>query len=215
MNSNTKTEKLSAPEQKKSALKEVLSFIQTIVICIILAILIKGILIEAFKIPSGSMKPTLMIGDHILVTKVNYGLRLPFFTNTIFQWAKPKRGEVVVFTRPDEPETSENEEDMNIIKRVLAIEGDTIEVRGARVILNGQELKEDYQVWWEEGGIVDFGPATVPAGHIFLMGDNRDHSKDSRLWTPSHFLPIERVKGKAILIHWSFDSLSRIGTIIR
>lgn len=200
----------------KAIAKEIASFIYTIAICLILAIIIKGILIEAYRIPSGSMKPTLMIGDQILVTKFNYGLRLPFVRDTIFQWSTPKRGDIVVFTRPDDPLTQKNEEDMNIIKRVIGIEGDKIQVSGTKVFRNGVELAEkEYKVWWEDGGIVDFGPAVVPKGHIFLMGDNRDNSKDARVWRPSHFLPVERVKGKSLMIYWSFDSLSRIGTITR
>lgn len=201
---------------KNIILKEIGSFTYTIIICLILAIIIKGIVIEAYKIPSGSMKPTLMVGDQILVTKFNYGFRLPFVRDTIIQWAKPKRGEIVVFTRPDDPTTENNEEDMNIIKRVMAIAGDKIEVRGTKVFRNDIELAEtEYKVWWEDGGLYDFGPAIVPENHIFLMGDNRDHSKDSRVWNPSHFLSIERVKGKSLIIYWSFHSLSRIGTLTR
>ncbi|MBX7136483.1 MAG: signal peptidase I [Oligoflexia bacterium] len=197
-------------------ISEVLSFLRTVGILVILAVFLRGSVVEAFKIPSGSMIPTLMIGDHILVSKFSYGLRLPFFRKSIYQFSTPRRGDVVVFTRPDDPSTPhEDESQINIIKRVIGLPGDTVEVRGTTVYINNSPLSESY-ARWEEGGVVEgnFGPEIVPAGHIFLMGDNRDHSKDSRYWTDP-FLDVGLVKGRALIIYWSWDSLSRISTLIR
>ena len=197
-------------------MKETISFVKTAVILIAIAIFLRGSVVEAYKIPSSSMKPTLMIGDHIFVSKFNFGFRLPFVKNTIWQYSAPERGDIVVFTRPDDPTTEgDDESKMNIIKRVIGVEGDTVEVRDTELYLNGKKFEEPYQVWWLNGGVGNFGPVKVPEGHVFLLGDNRDHSKDSRFWNPSPFLPISLVKGKALIIYWSFDSLSRIGGIIR
>ncbi len=198
-----------------SVKKEALSFIKTIIIFLAAALILRASVVEAFKIPSGSMIPTLRIGDYILVSKLTYGLRLPLFSQTVYQFSEPKRGEIVVFVRPDDPDTFENEENTNVIKRVLGVAGDTVEVKGAQLFLNGAPLAESY-ARWQEGGIAEgnFGPVTVPAGHVLLLGDNRDHSKDSRFW-PDPFLPISRIKGRALIIYWSWDSLSRIGNLIR
>ncbi len=195
---------------------EVLAFVKSLLSLLIAFFLIRGTAIQAFKIPSGSMKPTLMIGDHILVTKFNYGFRLPFVNPTIWQYAHPKRGDVVVFTRPDDLETLMNEDKTHFIKRVIGVPGDIVEVKGTKVFVNNKQLDEKgYEVWWEDGGRSNFGPKTVPEGKLFLMGDNRDRSKDSRYWFPYHFLDIKRVQGKALIVYWSFDSLSRIFNLIK
>jgi signal peptidase I len=162
------------------------------------------------------MIPTLQVGDYILVLKFWYGFRLPFVTDSVVTWNDPKRGDVVVFTRPDEARTpDEDESAIHIIKRVVGLPGDTVEVRGAQVLLNGEQLQESYSQWVEGGSFEgNFGPAVVPPGKILLLGDNRDQSKDSRFWSDP-FLDARRIKGKAVLIFWSWDSLSRIGTLIR
>lgn len=192
----------------------VVNFFKTIIIFVAAAILLRGSVIEAFKIPSGSMLPTLKIGDHILVSKLSYGFRLPFMTKTLYQYSAPQRGDIVVFTRPDDPSSLENEEDINIIKRVIGLPGDTVEVRNRMVFINNEGLNEPY-ARWEEGGIPEgnFGPERIPDGHVLLLGDNRDHSRDSRFW-PSPFLEMSRIKGRALVVYWSWDSLSRIGTVL-
>ena len=195
---------------------EIYEFIKTLIGVLALALAIRTFIIEPFKIPSASMRPTLEIGDYILVLKYSYGIRLPFVADSPYQWDSPKRGDVVVFTRPDDPQTpGEDDSAINIIKRVVAVGGETVEVRGTQVFVNGQPLDEPY-ARWAEGGLLEgqFPPQKVPEGKIFLMGDNRDHSKDSRFWT-DHFLDVTRVKGRAVVIFWSFDSLSRIGNLIR
>jgi len=200
----------------KKNLRELVSFVKTIIIFIGVALLLRAVVIEAFKIPSGSMKPTLQIGDHILVTKLSYGLRNPFGLGYLFRWSSPQRGDIVVFTRPDEVQTPrEDESAVNIIKRVVGLPGDEIEVRETTVYINGAALEEPY-ARYVLGGISqgDFPKTKIPEDHVFLMGDNRDESRDSRFWE-YHFLDQNRIKGRAQLIYFSFDSLTRIGSMIR
>jgi len=209
---------LNKPQDAKkdsTLVAEFISGFKLIVIFLFLAIILRGTLIEPYRIPSGSMIPTLRIGDHILVSKLSYGLRLPFVAETLYRYSEPKHGAVVVFTRPDDPQTEENESKDNIVKRVVAVGGDTIEVRGNSLIRNGEVVDEPY-ARWELGGDPrgNFGPAVVPAGHVFVIGDNRDHSKDARHWR-QHFLPLERIKGRALFIYWSWDDLSRISKAVR
>lgn len=191
------------------------AFIKSLVIIIGAAFCIRATIIEPFKIPSGSMMPTLQVGDFILVWKLSYGFRLPLVQKSLFEFAPPKRGDVVVFTRPDDPNTSEDETETNIIKRVIGIPGDSVEVRGTTAYVNGQALIEPY-AQWSSGGILEgnFGPTIVPPDSVLLLGDNRDHSKDSRFWDYP-FLPIKNIKGRAFMIYWSWWAFNRMGTIIR
>jgi signal peptidase I len=202
---------------------EVFSFAKTVVTLVILAAMLNGTVIQAFKIPSESMKPTLLIGDHLLASKLSYGIRLPFLSESIYPFAIPHRGDVIIFTRVDDPSTSEDESSINLIKRVIGLPGDRIELRGTKMYINNELLDEPYAKYIE-GGIREgnFGPETVPENHVFVMGDNRDHSKDSRFWNPSHssdpyinYVDVKRIKGRALFIYWSWDTPARIGTIIR
>ncbi|MCB0320372.1 MAG: signal peptidase I [Bdellovibrionales bacterium] len=197
------------------AWEESVSFVKTVVILLALAIFLRGTVVEAFKIPSGSMIPTLRIGDHILVSKLSYGFRLPFVDKIIYGFNFPKRRDIVVFTRPDDETTLENESKDNIIKRVIGIPGDEIEVQGNHLYVN-KVLQDEPYARWERGGdpIGNFGPVIVPPDHVLLLGDNRDHSRDSRFWKDP-FLPYERLKGRALFVYWSWDNLGRIGTVIR
>jgi len=184
---------------------DLIGFAKTLCVFFGMFFFIKSSVVEAFKIPSSSMEPTLLIGDHILVNKLSYGFQLPFLSEMVYQYGNPERGEVVVFSRPDQPETSdEDESDINIIKRVIGIPGDLVEVKGTKVYLNGEIYREDptYRKW-VLGGIKDFGPVRVPDNHVLLLGDNRDQSKDSRFWEDSPFLDIRRVKGRAFIIYWN------------
>jgi signal peptidase I len=195
---------------------EIVAFFKTLVVILGLAFSIRVTVVEPFKIPSGSMIPTLQIGDFILVLKFWYGLRMPFVTDSVAMWNTPARGDVVVFTRPDDPNTpDEDDSEIHIIKRVVGLGGELVEVRGARVFINGKALEEPY-ARWSEGGKFEgnFGPKTIPVGHVLLLGDNRDNSKDSRFWTDP-FLDVKRIKGKAVVVFWSWDSFSRIFTRIR
>lgn len=218
---------LDPKEEKKNWKEEAVSFFRTLITILLIAFGLRTCIIEPFKIPSGSMKPTLQIGDYILVLKFWYGLRLPFVTDSVVEWNEPKHGDVVVFTRPNDPRTpDEDDSAIHIIKRVVALPGDTVEVTSGtsfpaskgsagQLLINGQPVTEPY-ARWVEGGAPEgrFGPKTVPPGHVLLLGDNRDQSKDSRFWTDP-FLDMRRIKGKAVLIFWSWDRLSRIGTVIR
>ena len=204
-----------ATESKFAGAKDVINFIKTLLFYVGLAILIRGTLIEPFKIPSGSMIPALQIGDKVLVSKLSYGIRLPFYTPFVYQTGSPARGDIVVFTRPDETRTTEDESEINLIKRVVALENETVEVRDAKVFINGKILEEPY-ARWTNGGPKEgnFGPETVPPGKIFLLGDNRDNSRDSRFWEDP-FLETWRVKGRALFVYWNSDSMNRIFTPIR
>jgi signal peptidase I len=212
----TLTETAQAPKRPQSSWEELVALVKSLIVIFAIAFSLRVTVVEPFKIPSGSMIPTLQIGDFILVLKFWYGLRMPFVTDSVTMWNAPKRGDVVVFTRPDDPNTpDEDDSAIHIIKRVVAVGGETVEVRGAKVYINGQPIEEPY-AQWSEGGKFEgnFGPKVVPDGHILLLGDNRDNSKDSRFWTEP-FLDVKRVKGKAVVVFWSFDSPSRMFTRIR
>jgi signal peptidase I len=154
--------------------------------------------VQAFKIPSGSMLPTLQIGDHILVNKFIYGPRLEV---PLTQWSlgqlpgirEVRQGDVIVFIYP-------RERDKDFIKRVVAVAGQTVEARGTSVLIDGKKM-DDPNGHYEKREHVEFGPFTVPAGHVFVMGDNRDESYDSRFWGP---VPVQDIKGLAMVIYWSW-----------
>ncbi len=198
--------------------KKILDYIKSIAIAILIALFIREYIIQAFKIPSGSMIPTLLIGDHLLVTKFIYGVKPPFTDNKILVFNQPKRGEIIVFKYPEDPSR-------DFIKRVIGVEGDVIVGKDKKIYVNGVELKEPY-IRHSDSYIhpreIDprdnFGPIHVPKGKLFVMGDNRDQSYDSRFWG---FVDVKDVKGKALIIYWSWDSeknkprLERIGKLIK
>ncbi len=214
---------------RKSAVRET---IEAVIIALLIAIVIRTFVIQAFKIPSGSMIPTLQIGDHLLVNKFLLGtpVDIPFTDIHLFNMPglrKPRRSDVIVFKYPEDPRK-------DFIKRVIAIEGDTIESRNKAIFVNGRKLVEPY-VRYVDSYINpgcqtttgmgspncrrdNFGPLTVPEGKVFVMGDNRDSSYDSRYWG---FVGLDIIKGKAIIIYWSWDGdetwvrFNRIGRIIR
>lgn len=201
--------------RSRSEYKEVVSFLKTLIIFLLAAFFLRASVVEAFKIPSGSMMPTLQIGDYIIVSKLSYGFRVPLMAESLWQYDQPKRGDIVVFTRPSAPDSMGDEAGINIIKRVAALPGETVEVRNRTLYINAQPIDEPY-ARWAEGGVPEgeFGPMVVPDNHIFLLGDNRDHSKDSRFWQ-NHFLPLEYVKGRALFIYWSKQGLNRIGMAVK
>lgn len=170
--------------------------VKTLMFFVAMAIFLKASVVEAFKIPSSSMVPTLEIGDHILVNKLSYGFRLPLMSETVFDYRKPERGDVVVFTLPEDAGT-------NIIKRVIGLPGDTIQISGMKLLINGQVYDKDSEyAQWVRGGVKDFGPVVVPAGKVLMLGDNRDQSRDSRYWDYP-FLDMSRIKGRAFIIYWN------------
>ena len=218
---------------------------------ILVVFLLRSFLVEPFKIPSGSMLPTLLVGDFILVNKFTYGIRLPVINRKLVDVNEPQRGEVMVFRYPDNPS-------LDYIKRVVGVPGDRVTYRGKRLTVNGVAvpMKRDGEYNYVEAGLNfvatqryletlnghvhpvllqadaptlqlagvqqfpfrnnceyndDGFTCTVPAGHYFMMGDNRDSSSDSRYWG---FVPEANIVGKAFLIWWNFDELKRIGTRI-
>jgi len=184
---------------RKSVFRE---YLEAILVAVVLALFIRTFVVQAFKIPSGSMKPTLLVGDHILVNKFIYGVKIPFVNKTLIPITDPKRGDVVVFKFPEDPKK-------DFIKRVIGIGGDVVEVRNKKVYLNHKPMNDPYGTYTDPHVIPalsrprdNFGPVTVPDHALFVMGDNRDHSYDSRFWK---FVDLSKVKGKAFLIYWSWD----------
>ena len=188
---------------KKSVVRE---YAESIIIAILLALLIRAFVIQAFKIPSGSMKPTLQIGDHILVNKFIYGIKLkvPFTTInfTLIPTSSPKRNDVAVFIYPEDPKK-------DFIKRVIGLPGDRLEVINKKVYINNQSLEDPYGFHTDlkiyspfEQKRDNIGPIQVPPGHYFVMGDNRDESYDSRFWG---FVSEKELIGRAFIIYWSWD----------
>jgi signal peptidase I len=190
-----------SPGRPKSVVRE---YAESIIIAIVLALVIRTFVVQAFKIPSGSMEDTLLIGDHILVNKLSYGIQLPFLdvsTRVFGLMGDPERGDIIVFPFPRDPSR-------DFIKRVVGLPGDRIEVRQHRVYINGESLKEPYVKLDERAAMhasrySHGGPDVVPPGKLFVMGDNRDNSADSRDWG---FLDSAQVKGRAFIIYWSWDS---------
>ncbi|OGQ59755.1 MAG: signal peptidase I [Deltaproteobacteria bacterium RIFCSPLOWO2_02_FULL_53_8] len=215
-------------KKKKNSVREL---IEAVVIALLLALFIRTFIIQAFKIPSSSMEDTLLIGDHLIVSKFAYGLqmpkpamirvfgvRVPFFDTTLVNtWGSIKRGDVIVFRFP-------GDRDLDFIKRVVGLPGDTVEVKDKVIYINGQKWDESFGIYKgrEDGRpapeSMSFGPVTVPPEHVFAMGDNRDRSRDSRDWG---FAPMRDIKGKAVILYWSWDSdahwvrFGRLGNLIR
>jgi len=197
--------------------KIIWEYAKAIITALILAMLIRTYIIQAFKIPSGSMIPTLLVGDHILVNKFLYGTKIPFKDKRVLMFKKPERGDIIVFKYPENPSK-------DFIKRVVAIEGDVIESKNKMVHVNGNKVNEPYAQHTDSSmrpmGIEprdNFGPVIVPKNKYFVMGDNRDQSYDSRYWG---YVDIKDVKGKALILYWSWDSekswvrFGRIGGLI-
>ncbi len=201
--------------KEKSKVQE---YVEAIVIAILIAFFIRTFVVQAFKIPSGSMKPTLLVGDHILVNKFIYGVKMPYLRNTILPFRDPKRGDIIVFIYPED-------RSKDFIKRVVGVPGDTLEIRDKRIFLNGLPFNDGHGVYTDPliipGALQprdNFGPITVPRESLFVMGDNRDESYDSRFWG---FVEKKDVMGKAMIIYWSWNREAfgvrweRLGKILR
>jgi signal peptidase I len=181
-------------------------------IAILLALFIRTFVVQAFKIPSGSMEPTLLIGDHILVNKFIYGIKLPMIRTTVIPISNPERGDVVVFIYPVE-------RSKDFIKRVVGLPGERIKIVDGKIFINDKPYADPYGTYSSGGeGSANpsrsrqFGPVTVPPRHYFVLGDNRDHSYDSRFWG---FVPSKSIKGKAFIIYWSWPHWKRFLHLIR
>ncbi len=209
---------------RKSTLRE---YAESIVVAIAVALLLRAFVVEPFQIPSGSMIPTLQVGDHIFVSKFAYGLSIPFTNAKIFTFKQPRRGDVIVFKFPKDPKT-------DYIKRVVGLPGDVVEVRRNEVFINGVPVPREHvdkpyryiehplgglgaeqeaEMWMEsldgkrhatiqdpDHGTGRYSRAVVEPDSVFVMGDNRDNSSDSRVWGT---LPRTLIKGKALIVWWS------------
>ncbi len=258
-------------------MKKLKDFVRSWGSVILIVLLIRAFIIEAFNVPTGSMEDTILPGDFVLVNKFIYGFKIPFTTRDLIPGRKPKRGEIVIFRYPVDPETPKPEERFirffpkwlpllpiywdkekkffhwyaprNFVKRCIAVEGDTVEIINKRVYVNRKPLYEPYAMhkdpyiiprredtlgfekrWLNREFINNmeirdnFGPVVVPEGHIFVMGDNRDFSHDSRYWGP---VPLRFVKGSPLVIYFSLGQggnilerilhiqWGRIGRVIR
>jgi signal peptidase I len=189
----------SKKEKRKPKAQE---YIEAIIIAILIALVIRTFAIQAFKIPSRSMVPTLLVGDQILVNKFIYGVKIPYLRKTIIPVTNPEKGDIVVFIYP-------NDRSKDFIKRVIGVAGDKIEIKNKRIFINNKEYSDSYGVYSDNliypAAIQprdNFGPVIVPQSSLFVMGDNRDESSDSRYWG---FVDIKDVEGKAFTIYWSWD----------
>ncbi len=222
-------ESISKDHLSKFSKSKLRQNVEALIVAVVLALLIRTFIVQPFKIPSGSMIPTLLVGDHLLVSKFAYGSKIPFTDEIIFPIRDLKRGDVIVFTYPN-GENDPSKIGVHYIKRIVGIPGDKIGINGRNLVINGEEIPLSY-----EGDFIDdrfgrqydryeedlFGdqhiviyekdreytqkgklPVEVPPGHVFVMGDNRDNSQDSRFWG---FVPVKNIAGKAFLIHWSWD----------
>ncbi|BCS88373.1 signal peptidase I [Pseudodesulfovibrio sediminis] len=200
-----------------SSMKSFRDTVEAVVVALILAFIIRAFIVQAFKIPSGSMLETLQIGDHLLVTKFAYDVRLPstIWLDTtdgkvLAKVGDPERGDIIVFKYP-------NDESVDFIKRVIGLPGETLEIRNKVVYINGQPIEEPYTRHTKADRRPvrdDFGPVKIPEGEYFCMGDNREGSHDSRFWGT---VKRSKIVGKALVIYWSWGSLTdirlgRIGT---
>jgi signal peptidase I len=187
----------------KSTVRE---YFESIVIAVILALFVRTWVVQAFKIPTGSMENNLLIGDHLLVNKFVFGPTLGKVERALLPIREIHRGDVVVFKYPDEP-------DRDFIKRVIGLPGETIEMKAKKIYINGKPLDEPYVHFLEPVGDAQeiisydlretYSQTTIPQGFYFVMGDNRDNSQDSRYWG---FLPRSYIKGRALMIYWSYES---------
>ena len=190
-----------------------LDFIKVIACALFIALIIRSFIIQPYYIPSGSMLNTLHIGDRLFVTKFSYGIHIPFINKEIIDMGQPEKGDIIVFPFPKDPS-------IDFVKRVVATPGDVVEIRNKQFYRNGKAVEEPYIIH-SDPLIVNshrdkFGPVTVPAGQVFVMGDNRDNSRDSREWG---MVDKKTIRGKAWVIFWSSKSLfdihwDRIGNLL-
>jgi signal peptidase I len=190
---------VNSEQKKKSVVRE---YAEAIVIAILLALFIRTFVVQAFKIPSGSMLPTLQIGDHLLVNKFIYGIRMPFAGTVLVPIKEPKHGDIIVFRFPRDRST-------DYIKRVVGLPGDKLEIKDKTLLINDQKIDDPHAHFTSPSVMAgdvspkdNLGPIVVPPGKYFVMGDNRDNSSDSRFWG---FVDDNDILGKAMIIYWSWD----------
>jgi signal peptidase I len=203
MKDKNRPEDLTKEKSAEEPKAKVQEFIEAIIIAILIAVVIRALVVQAYKIPSRSMVPTLLIGDHLLVNKFIYGIKIPVIRTTLVSVSNPERGDIIVFIYP-------NDRSKDYIKRVIGVAGDKIEIRNKNIFINDKLYKDNFGIYSDS--IVypamvqprdNFGPVVVPKNCLFVMGDNRDESADSRFWG---FVNLQDVEGKALLIYWSWNS---------
>ena len=184
---------------KKKIIRE---YIEPIVIAILIALFIRTFIVQAFKIPSSSMEPTLQVGDHLLVNKFIYGTKIPFIDGKYFQFRQPQRGDIIVFIYP-------KDRSKDFIKRVIGIDGEKVEIVQNKIYVNDKLIDDPWGYYDERSHSAKylqpmdrFGPVFVPKRSLFVLGDNRDNSQDSRFWG---YVNLNEVKGKAFIIYFSWD----------
>lgn len=185
--------------EKKRFVKE---YIEPIVIAVLIALFVRTFIVQAFKIPSSSMEPTLLVGDYLLVNKFLYGTRLPFIDHKILEFKRPQRGDIIVFIYP-------KDRSKDFIKRVIGQEGEKVEIIHNKIYINDQLIADPWGHFSEKSlwtrylpSMESFGPVVVPKDCLFVMGDNRDNSQDSRFWG---FVTLNEVRGKAFIMYFSLD----------
>lgn len=205
--------------RQKSKTRE---YVESLLIAALIAFFVRGFIVQAFKIPSSSMEPTLLVGDHLLVNRLSYVTKVPFTDIVIFDLGRPSRGDVVVFRYPVD-------RTKDFIKRVIGTEGDVVEIKDKVIYINGKRMDDPHAHFAEDTVIPgvfsqrdNFGPVTVPKDSYFVMGDNRDRSLDGRFWG---FVRKGDLVGRALIIYFSWNSnsedifhvvrWSRIGRVIR
>ena len=191
--------------RRKGKLRE---YVEAFAVALLIALLVRTFVIQAFKIPSGSMENTLLVGDHIFVNKFLFGYHIPYTKGRVLSYATPRHGDIIVFVFPEDPSK-------DFIKRVIGVPGDTMEIRDKVVYRNGKPLREDYTRFADGNLVEGFGRnrdnmprAEIPPGKYFVMGDNRDRSYDSRFWG---FVDEDAIVGKALFIYFSIDWSANVG----
>jgi signal peptidase I len=178
---------------------------ESIVIALILALFIRTFVVQAFKIPSGSMIPTFQVGDRIFVNKFIYGAKIPFLNMNLPAVRQPKRGDIVVFVAPDAPQK-------DFVKRLIAVGGEKVEIKDGRILVNGKSVEEPSSIrsvyYYNSGDYAREGRAIdVPKDSYFVLGDNSGSSRDSRFWG---FVPKKNLLGKVIFIYWPLHRMKVI-----
>jgi len=185
--------------RKKNFVKD---YLEPVIVAVLIALFIRAFVVQAFKIPSGSMEPTLRVGDYLLVNKFIYGIRIPYTDVKFFQFKKPQRGDIIVFIFPLDPSK-------DFIKRVIGTEGEKVEIIHNKIYINDRLIDDPWGHFVTDDiprsflqRMENFGPVVVPKDSLFVLGDNRDNSEDGRFWG---FLNVNAVLGKAFIIYFSWD----------
>jgi signal peptidase I len=201
------------PDMYETPWQTFFEIVKVVVVAFAIALVIRSFILQPYIIPSGSMLNTLQVGDRLFVTKFSYGIHLPFLEKEIFSLGEPERGDIIVFPFP-------NDKSVDYIKRVVGVPGDVIEIRDKQLYRNDKPVREDYVVHNDPHTATrrdNMKPVLVPPGKVFVMGDNRDYSEDSRFWG---FVDKDAIHGRAAFIYWSSVNFvnvkwSRIGTLLR